>query len=192
MMRLYLLAIVVVLIYGCNNTPGKEIVQNKVAEEKPDFFPVTAYILGQVREIRENLKTPIKYITINNHTDSVFLKFEELNGHLTEFLTPQIDSANLAPFFTETKFLDQTIDAFTFTYEPKIKLPDSIMLRRWNVYIDPATGKVKRIFLLKKIDANKMLQLTWQSNEMCTATTINNISADSSVVEKEEKIIWEY
>lgn len=186
------MAIVVVLIYGCNNTPGKEIVQNKVAEEKPDFFPVTAYILGQVREIRENLKTPIKYITINNHTDSVFLKFEELNGHLTEFLTPQIDSANLAPFFTETKFLDQTIDAFTFTYEPKIKLPDSIMLRRWNVYIDPATGKVKRIFLLKKIDANKMLQLTWQSNEMCTATTINNISADSSVVEKEEKIIWEY
>jgi hypothetical protein len=193
-MRIYLLAIIIVLAFGCNNnTPEKDTVHTpKAAEEKPDFFPVTNYILGQIHEIRENYKTPIKYITVNHHTDSIFLKFEDLNNHLTEFLTPRIDSANLAPFFAETKFMDQTINAFTLTYEPKLKLPDSIALRHWDVYIDPETGKVKRIFLVKKIDSNKKLQLTWQSNEWCMATIINNISADSSVIEKEEKIIWEY
>jgi len=111
---------------------------------------------------------------------------------LKEFLQPEIDSANLVPFFTETKFLDQTINAFTFTYDPKIQLPDSVNLKHWDVYIDPETSKVKRVYIIKRSGENKILQLTWQSNEWCKTTTIITTPDGISKIEKEEKISWDY
>lgn len=194
-MKTYLFALLILLLPGCsNNAPAKEVAKNNVAaeQEKLNFFPVTTYLKGQIYSIKEKGLTPVKYTTINNRTDSVMIKFDQLNELLAEFLHPEIDSASLIPFFTETKFLDQTIDAFTFTYEPKSKIPDSIQLMHWDVYIEPETGKVKRIYILKKIEGSKTLQLTWQSNKWCKTITIGINAAGASTIEKEEKISWDY
>ena len=189
----YLLSATIVLLIACNNNTSRQnIPQNIAAEEKPSFFPVTSYIKGQIHDIKEKGLTPIKYITINNQTDSAMVKLEGLHELLKEFLQPEIDSANLVPFFTETKFLDQTINAFTFTYDPKIQLPDSVNLKHWDVYIDPETSKVKRVYIIKRSGENKILQLTWQSNEWCKTTTIITTPDGISKIEKEEKISWDY
>jgi hypothetical protein len=192
MTRYYLIA-VILFLNSCSNSEEKTATAtNTTAEEKPSFFPVTSYLKGQIHEIKEKGITPIKYVTINNHTDSVFVTFAELDEVLKEFLHPVIDTANLVPFFTESKFLDQSINAFTFTYEPKPKLPDSILLTHWDVYIEPEISKVKRIYLVKKAGGNITLQLTWQSNEWCKTTTIVSNPDGTTVVEKEEKISWVY
>ena len=189
----YLFAASVILLTACNNTaPDKHVTQNTVAEEKPSFIPVTSYIKGQIHEITERGITPTKFTTINGHTDSAFVKFGELDGFLNNFLQPVIDSVNLTPFFTETKFLDQTINAFTFTYNPKIKLPDSIPFTHWDIYIDPETSKIKRVYLIKKSSENKTLQLTWESNLTSKIVTIINNPDGSSAIEKEEKIFWDH
>ena len=192
-MKNYVIAVVIILFSACNTATKKKIIatENK-GEEKSNFFPVTSYLKGQVHEIKEKGLTPIKYTTINNHTDSVLIKFETLDELVKEFLQPEIDTANLISFFTETKFLDQTIDAFTFTYEPKPQMPDSLTLQQWDVYIDPTTSKVKRVYIIKKNSENKTLQLTWQSNLWCKTTTIINNADGISVIEKEEKISWAY
>jgi hypothetical protein len=193
MTRYFLIAAATLLLNACNNG-GEKATAAPVAtvQEKPSFFPVTAYLKGQIREIKERGITPVKYVTINNHTDSVFVTFAQLDEVLKEFLHPEIDSANLIPFFTESKFLDQSINAFTFTYEPKPPVPDSVLLTHWDVYIEPEVSKVKRIYLVKKGGANKTLQLTWQSNEWCKTTTIVSNPDGTSAVEKEEKISWVY
>ncbi len=193
-MRQYVSTAVIILLFcACNNSTTEKILpKENTVEEKINFFPVTSYIKGQIHSIKEKGLTPIKYNTINNHTDSVLLKFEALDEVLKEFLQPEIDTANLIHFFTESKFLDQTIDAFTFTYEPKIQIPDSINLQRWDVYIDPTTSKVKRVYIVKKSFENKILQLTWQSNLWCKITTILNNPDGTSKIEKEEKISWDY
>jgi hypothetical protein len=192
-MRQYVIAAVIMLFSACNNSTPKKIIpaENKV-EEKTSFFPVTSYLKGQVHEIKEKGLTPIKYTTINNHTDSVAIKFEMLDELVKEFLQPEIDTTNLISFFAETKFLDQTIDAFTFTYDAKSPIPDSLNLRHWDVYIDPATSKVKRVYIIKKSGENKTMQLTWQSNLWCKTTTIINNPDGTSTIEKEEKISWAY
>ena len=46
--------------------------------------------------------------------------------------------------------MDKTVDAFTFTYEPSGPVPDSLQLQRWDVYVEPESGKVKRVFMVKK------------------------------------------
>ncbi len=192
-MTRYFCIAAVLLISACNNnSEEKKLAPNNIAEEKPSFFPVTSYLKGQIHEIKEKGITPIKHVSTHNHTDSVFVTFAELDEVMKEFLYPEIDSANLIPFFTESKFLDQSINAFTFTYEPKPQVPDSILLTHWDVYIEPEISKVKRIYLVKKGGVNKMLQLTWQSNEWCKTTTIITKPDGTSAVEKEEKISWVY
>jgi hypothetical protein len=193
MTRYFLIAAIIFLNACSNNSEEKTAVSsNTTVEEKTSFFPVTSYLKGQIHEIKEKGITPIKYITANNHTDSFFVTFAELDEVMKEFLHPVIDTANLIPFFTESKFLDQSINAFTFTYEPKPQVPDSILLTHWDVYIEPEISKVKRIYLVKKASGNKTLQLTWQSNEWCKTTTIVTSANGATTVEKEEKILWVY
>jgi hypothetical protein len=188
---------IVILLNACNNSnTAVKIVpvgtDTTSLKERPNFFPVTAYLKGQIYYIKERGITPIKYTTINNHTDSVMIKFEQLDGLLTEFLEPVIDSANLTDIYTETKFLDQTIGAFTFTYDVKKQLPDSLQLLHWDVYVDEETGKVKRIYMVKKSPGNKTLQLTWLNNQWSSITTIGLKPDGTTTVEKEEKISWDY
>src|SRR3981189_348758 len=115
-MRQYIWIALILALNACSNNNAEKIIPKNTppVEEKLNFFPVTSFIKGQIFEINEKKLTPIKYTTINGHMDSVYIKFETLNDQLKEFLQPEIDSANLVNFFTETKFADQTINAFTF------------------------------------------------------------------------------
>jgi hypothetical protein len=185
--------LVMVVLFSCNNNKTPDTAKTDTpVEEKTSFFPVTAYIKGQVHDIRQKGLTPYKFITVNDRTDSALIQFSQLDSLIQEFLHPEIDSVNLQAFFTENRFLDQSINAFTFTYNPKGKLPDSIPLKHWDVYIDPENNKVKRLYLVKQANKNTLLQLTWQSNQWCKTTTIITSPDGTEKVAKEEKISWDY
>lgn len=191
---------VLMILSSCDSNPGKPgntpvkpaaDTVNKTRKE-PRFFPVTDYLEGQLFDLGQRGITPLKYITIKGRTDSTWLKPNEIRVAVREFLEPRIDSVNLVSFFTEKKFMDQTLDAVTFTYEPTGKLPDSMKLEQWTVYINPETGKVKRIYMVKQGPGNTTLQLTWLSDKWCKITTFSGDAAGSQVVEREEKINWDF
>jgi hypothetical protein len=162
--------------------------------EQPEvsfFFPVTSYIQGQIFDIKKNATVnPLKITSINNKVDSSWLKMETLDEELTEFLAPKIDSGNFTAFFSEKKFLDQTLEAVTLTYDPIKPLPDSISLQHWDVYIDPESNEVKRIYLLKRSNG-KTIQLTWQSDKWCKQIFIAPDATGNDHVEKEITIKWD-
>lgn len=181
------------MFLGCNNASTKT--EPVIVHEQPEriaFFPVTDYIKGQLIDIREKGVNPKMFITQNNKQDSSWVKMEDMSLVVSDFLKPVIDSTNLSSFFTEKKFLDQSIDAFTLTYDPAKQLPDTFQLQHWDVYVDPETNKVKRIYLLKKMADHKTLQLTWQSDKWCKIVTIDDDSTGRSVVEKEVMIKWDF
>ena len=155
------------------------------------FFPVTNYLKGQVNDIRLKAVNPIIYITKNNVLDSAWLKTENLEKEMSPFFESLIDTANLKELFSEKKFLDQTLNAFTFTYDPKASLPDSLSLQHWDVYVDPNTNKVKRIYIIRKV-ADKQQQLTWQSDKWCKIVTIGTDKNNTNYVEKEVLIKWDF
>lgn len=183
----------IVFFSSCNNSTDKtknKTVNTDTVQQK--FFPVTSFIKGEIFEIKKSGINPLKYTTLNNHTDSVWLKIEELNTAVSEFLSPVIDTANLTTLFTEKSFLDQSINAITLTYEPAANLPDSMKLKRWDVYIDPETQKIKRIYMVKEISNTKVLQLTWVSKQWCKITSIITDLNGVSTVEKEVKLNWDF
>jgi hypothetical protein len=197
MMKLAAIALGSIFLFSCSGNGSKEISAKKdaPAELPQRFFRVTDFLLGDIKNISTRGVTPLGITTINNHSDSVWLKQEALSTAMREFTTPIIDSANLIELFHETKFQDQTLNTFTFTYDPISKLPDTMQLTHWDVYIDPETGTVKKVYLVKHKKENnqdKTLQLTWQAGKWCKTTTLINKPGGSAGVEKEETILWDF
>ena len=191
---------ILILIFFCSSFLGSCANHGKSAEQasvkdtaqNQKFFPVTDYLKGEIFNIKKSGVNPLKYTTVNGHTDSVWIKIEDLDGAVSEFLQPVIDSANLTTLFSEKSFLDQSLDAVTFTYDATTTLPDSMKLKHWDVYIDPKTNKVKRVYMVKELDKTKMLQLTWINGQWCKITTITTDANAVMKVEKEEKLTWDF
>ena len=155
-----------------------------------NIFPVTDFLKGQLRILDSMGVTPLKIISINGKKDSMWLKREDIRKNATPFLTPVIDSANMYSLFSERSFLDQTINAFTFSYDPKKKLPDSIKITHWDVYMNPETNSIDRIYMVKE-NADTTTQLTWLVNKWYSIRTIIQPAQGQPLV-KEEKMIWDF
>ena len=100
----------------------------------------------------------------------------------------------MAKYFVGKSFLDQTINAFTFSYDAKTKLPDSIKLIHWDVYVDPQKNDIQRVYMVKdeNIDAAHVTtQLTWQSNKWFSVRTITQPPGKEPEV-KEEILKWDF
>ena len=185
---------VFILFSACNNNKkatefetNTNTPQVTIGDTVTNFFPVTSFLKGEIYGIKTGGITPIKRTYIGTKMDSLFLKEAEFETSFAAFLSPTIDTSNLKNIFTEKKFLDQTLNAFTFTYDPTDGKENDFAFTHWDVYVDPETNKVRRVYLTKKVDAETQLLLTWQSGKWCKIVTVKNES-----IVKEEKISWTY
>ena len=197
MNKLHFIIYLVILLLGCA-TKNKEIQSSSTVQnsEVPDsFFPVTSYIRGQIILLDSLPITPLKIAVIKGKTDSTWGTKHTLKQFLAPFLNTEIKETNLLKYFKETRFNDQTLNAITFTYEPRMKLPDSITLRRWDVYVDPQKGVVTKIYMVKQLKENDQKitqQLTWQTNKLAKISTILNKPDGNVELLKEEQFIWNF
>ncbi|MCP9751720.1 hypothetical protein [Ferruginibacter sp. HRS2-29] len=184
------------ILFGCKGKKSAGDTAGTTATDTAEvlrYFPVTNYIKGQVADIKSIGINPLKYITRGNQQDSVWIKDDGLLQEVTAFLQPVIDTANMIPFFREEKFLDQSVNAYTFTYSPIGKLPDSIQLRHWDVYIDPQEGKVRRVYMVKDLGNGRQQQLTWNASEKwCKILELSTKPDGTAFVDSEQKIIWNF
>ena len=184
---------VTLLFYSCreqNATTPQQIKKDSI--ENNTFFPVTAYLRGQLKEIDSLPVTPLKIISYNGKQDSIWIKKTDIRLFAEPFLHPEIDTANFKTLFVLRSFLDQTINAFTFSYDPIGKLPDTLQLKRWDVYIDPKKNTIRRIYIIKEIiksGTRQTIQLTWKSNQWCKITTITE-SEGKPIDIKIEEMKW--
>ena len=189
-----ILAIGLFVLNSCSNSTKK----NNTPEEKTiaaSFFPVTSFIKGQIIILDSLPVTPLQITTVKGKSDSIWITKEVMKKLLLPFQTPVINETNLINFFTETKFKDQTLNAITFTYDPSQIMPDSISLRHWDVYVNPETGNVEKVYIVKTIKdqgQNLTQQLTWQTNKLVKITTILNKTNGDQELLKEVVFIWNF
>lgn len=161
-------------------------------EVKQGFFPVNDFLRGEIAGLRTQGINPIVYTITGDKKDSAWLKSENFETRFAPFLVPAIDSSTLSGMFKETSFLDQTINAVTFSYDPKSVVPDSLSIKRWDVYIDPDTEKVRRIYILKKLASGHIQQLTWQVNHGAKIVELDPAKTGNSAIVSETEIKWDY
>ena len=89
---IYLLACSLFL-YSCNDSGRSTVdipVKPHIDTAAPQkFFPLTSYLKGEIFNIKQSGINPLKYTTVSDRTDSVWLKIEELEHALQEFLHPE-------------------------------------------------------------------------------------------------------
>jgi hypothetical protein len=181
------------LLIACNSQKNTASATTEETDSV-HIFPVTSFLRAQLRSLDTLPVTPLKVTTVNGKKDSVWLKREDIRKYAIPFLSPEIDSANMYSFFKESSFLDQTINKYTFSYDPKKQLPDSIHLIHWDVYMNPETNSIERIYLVKEKDSgnqNITRQLTWLVNKWYSIRTITQKQGHEAEI-KEEKMIWDF
>lgn len=164
------------------------------SEHKSEFFPVSEFFLGELNTLDSLPVTPLRISSVKNHLDSQWINKNEVYHFAHDFFEPVIDSAHQAAYFTERSFLDQTINLYTLSYDPIKKLPSGSNLRRWDVYIDPKTQKIARVYIVKKVfgkDGSVTKHLTWVAGTSFNITTIAESKTQNPVIE-EEKVIWKF
>ncbi|MEO6639479.1 MAG: hypothetical protein ABIN25_14460 [Ginsengibacter sp.] len=181
------------LLFYCScQEPAQNISIEKPAETPVAFFPVTDFIRGQIKEI-ENLPVTLLIIEIEGkHQDTSWIDKKDIGKLAAPFLHPEIDSASMTNLFIGKSFLDQTIDAFTFSYDPKEKLPDSMRLNHWDVYIDPDKNSVQRIYMVKEDIINSQpatIQLTWVTGKWFSIRNIIQVAGKAPLI-KEQIVKW--
>ncbi len=195
--RIFFIASVFVLC-SCKQkpttVPATTAVSTSTESEEPKqgFFPVNSFIRGEINGLRTQGINPIEYRIYGEKKDSSWLQSENFEKSMIAFLEPSIDSISLSSWFSESSFLDQTINAVTFSYDPKTELPDSFPIRRWDVYIDPATEKVRRIYIVKKLLSGNVQQLTWQAGHWAKILELDPSKTGNSAVIRLTEIKWDY
>ena len=185
------------VIFSCSEKKPQEQVNEGYTDTtvQKDFFPVTSFLEGQILEMDSLPITPLRLITINDKTDSQWIKREKAKMLLQPFLSPVIAENNLTKFFKENKFNDQTINAITLMYTPSGNIPDSIPLQTWTIYVDPQHQKVSKIFIVKNSRQDNqdiIQQLIWETGKFASITDLAKMPDGNTKVIKQEKIIWDF
>ena len=183
-----------IIFTGCSNN-NEQFIVTETDSTQVLFFPVTSFLKGQMLQFDSLQLTPLYIVTQQKKVDSNWVKKENMQAILKDFISTEINSSNLLKYFTASKFNDQSTAAITFTYTPKKTLPDSIPLRQWNVYITPETGQVRKVYMVKQIKVNDSTytqQLTWETDKSARITTLLNMPDGTSDIIKDEKLIWKF
>lgn len=193
----YLFILLLAFIFSCEHKKNEnDINQSNINEngdssqETATFFPVTDFFKGEINKIKSSGKNPVKYFhNKQNKLDSVWIKMESFDSVFSDFITPSIDSINDSKFYVEKRFFDNTINAFTLTYDSKDILPPSKPWTHWDIYVNPESNTVSRIYLVKIINDSTTKQLTWIPDRSCKIISIKNVN-NSSIIENEINIKW--
>jgi hypothetical protein len=156
----------------------------------PTFFPVQSFILGEVEMLKKENKKIIRVDKPKGIADSINVPFTEWENDMKMLFSPVLDSNSLSSYFVENKFLDQSIDAITLTYEPNQSKPDSMPWKNFYVYINPGTQQINRIYLVKKNGAHTIDQITWVPGKFCKRVTLNEDPNCKLNKTEEQMFIW--
>jgi hypothetical protein len=173
-----------------SDTEEQQSEAKKNAEES--FFPVTAFLSGEIREMWE-LGTKVSSVVHEDgkNTHNVW-QDDTLSWKKSfqDFFTPPIDSIRLGGTYRLSKFMDETIHAVTLSYERNTPITTFPEWNNWNVYIEPETGTVKKLFLVKKLDISHLQQLTWKHGQGCLIRDFDLDSTGQMVLKKEQEYSW--
>jgi c-di-AMP phosphodiesterase-like protein len=179
-----LIFIIVCILFACKSNKQKQI-------QKKKFFPVADYIESEINYVDSLPLGIIKYSTHNNRTDTAYIRAAAFNESAKDFISADLQENIFENDFSETSFIDESIQAITFTYAAK---NNKLELQRVDVLATAGEGsnKVSSIYLEKSIQKNDTLiteKLLWKTKKGFQIVTIKKFSDKRPEIEQ-LKVVW--
>lgn len=170
----------------------KEKKKNGTVPEE-DFFPVTAFLKGEIARMDSSLATFYKIETAEGKSDTTAIKNTEVKQYAADFAgLPDISSENLKDDYQFTKEYDDILNAYAFIYTTKENHP----VRREDVVLDIAPNEqgkndVKSIFVEHWQDKGDSLvrkNMLWETGKNFQITTVTEAGGTQKT--KKLQVVW--
>ncbi len=155
-------------LFACTNNVKPTDTDPAILSQDHEFFPVNAFLKGEVNEV-DSFKFPVrKYNTVNSQTDSVLISPEEFHLLASEFTKYDINNPSIKKFYKETSFADQSIPNVTFNYSTRNK---DLPLQRMDIIVNPdpvLSDQVKSVYIEiinTSGDTSVIKKLYWKTNK---------------------------
>lgn len=161
---------------------------------KNDFWPVNAFIGGQVRHVETSLYGIIKVDVIDStRRDTSYISRENFRGLAKDFLeTPDLTEKSIGKKYKEEQTFDESMNRAIFTYTPQKK---NLEVTREDVIVipdPPDNDKVRSIYIERTItkgDSTVIKRMTWYADWRFQIATIVQ-KKDQPEIIKVTEVIW--
>ncbi|MDQ3278515.1 MAG: hypothetical protein M3Q06_09320 [Bacteroidota bacterium] len=176
-----------VWITGCKEKTKKAEVPSE------QFFPVTAYIKGELAKLDTSLATFYKIETTEGKSDTVVISNAEVKRYARDFATlPDISTDDIRNDYQVTHEYDDILNAFVFMFTTREDHP----VKREDVVLDPAPnaqGKndIQSIFVeLWQNDGDTLVRknMLWEAGKNFQVTTVSE--AGQTQKTKKLQVVW--
>lgn len=183
MLRLLACTALLFVLLGCK---GKK---KKTSVPSEQFFPVSAYLKGEISRLDKSLHSFYKVETDSGRTDTVPIPNTEAKRLAADFYNlPDIGSEDLKDNYEVTHTYDDALNAFVFMFTTKEDLP----VQREDVVLDPepdAKGNYKILSIFAEVwknngDTTIRKNMLWNAGKSYQITTLT----EAGGTEKTEKL----
>lgn len=187
MLRLFACTALLFLLIGCKGKKKKA----PVPSEK--FFPVSAYLKGEISRMDRSLASFYKVESMEGKPDTVPISNAEAKRLATDFYNlPDIGSDQLKDNYEVTHTYDDALNAFVFMFTTKEDLP----VQREDVVLDPqpdAKGNYRIISIFAEVwknsgDTTIRKNMLWNAGKNFQITTLSEAGGTEKT--KKLQVFW--
>jgi hypothetical protein len=161
--------------------------EQKKPKENKAFFPVNAQIMSDLKALDSLPVAVFRYRTEGTRTDTTIVSKQDLRDAARLILDADITGAKTSEGYTESVYMDQSINAVTMSYVPSDK---DLPVRKVDVFLEPENDKMKQVYV-ESVGANVgdsevVRRMLWSPGHYYQVTSLigTNKPASRAVVEK--------
>jgi hypothetical protein len=186
MNRFFSGVLILVVLAACKH-------KKKTEDENGSFFSVLSYIQSQVKQIDTSLYRLIRIETVNNISDTLFIKREDFRAYAKDFLSiPDISSGDKKDDYQESNLYDDMLKSAVLNYTAKN--PDD-EIRRETVMLDqdPNGNSLVNTIIIDQLkttkDSSVEKNMLWQVNKRFQVVTKSQLPGQPEKIRKLE-VVW--
>jgi hypothetical protein len=173
------------IVYSCSSP---EV--NKKKSDKA-FFPVNAQIISELKQLDSLPLAIFRYKTTEGHTDTTIITKAEFRDAVQTILDADITGEKFQDMYTESVYMDQSINSITMTYIP---VDEKSPVRKVDVYLDPENDRMKQVYVesigAASGDSTVLRKMLWAPGHYFQVTSLLGTKGNTSRVFM-DKYSWE-